>query len=80
MTMTSSSAGSRPNSEQFLSASWGTQERRIPGSGDTAMKGEVRNDIVGKVDREFWRSEMADRAKAKRLSKEHEVQQTTHLT
>ena len=50
--MTSSSAGSRPNSEQFLSGYLeGLKKEPIPGSGDSAMKGEVRNDIVGKVDR-----------------------------
>ena len=27
------------------------KEKRVPGPGDTAMKGEVRNDIIGKVER-----------------------------
>jgi len=38
--MTSSSAGSRPSSEEFLSGFLeGLKKERIPGSGDTAMKG-----------------------------------------
>ena len=49
--MTSSSAGSRPSSGEFLSGFLEElKKERIPGSGDTAMKGEVRNDIVGKVE------------------------------
>ena len=27
------------------------KDKRVPGPGDTALKGEVRNDIIGKVER-----------------------------
>ena len=50
--MTSSSAGSQRDSGAFLQGYLEKlKEERVPGAGDAALKGEVRNDIVGKVDR-----------------------------
>lgn len=51
--MTSSSAGSRPESGDFLRGYLeNLKKERVPGAGDSAMKGEVRDDIVGKVERD----------------------------
>ena len=49
--MISQSAGSL-SEEQFLADFLERmKEKRVPGPGDTAMKGEVRKDIIGKVER-----------------------------
>lgn len=51
--MTSQSAGSRPESGEFLRGYLeNLKKERVPDAGDTAMKGEVRDDIVGKVERD----------------------------
>ena len=56
--MTSPSAGS-PSEDKFLANYIADpsfqlelmKEQRMPGPGDEALKGEVRNDIIGKVNR-----------------------------
>ena len=49
--MISPSAGYQ-SEEQFLSDFLERmKEERMPGPGDEALKGEVRNDIIGKVNR-----------------------------
>ena len=48
--MISQSAGSL-SKEQFLADFLERlKEKRMPGPGDAAMKGEVRDDIIGKVE------------------------------
>ena len=49
--MISPSAGYQ-SKEQFLTDFLERmKEKRVPGPGDTALRGEVRNDIIGKVER-----------------------------
>jgi len=50
--MTPTSAGSRPNEEDFLKAFLEQlKDQRVPGPGDEALRGEVRNDMIGKIQR-----------------------------
>jgi hypothetical protein len=49
--MISPSAGYQ-SKEQFLADFLERmKEKRVPGPGDSALRGEVRNDIIGKVER-----------------------------
>ena len=50
--MTPTSAGSRPNEEDFLKAFLEQlKDQRVPGPGDEALRGEVCNDMIGKIQR-----------------------------